>query len=350
MKLVSFILSIVVFYTTTLFAESQPKFKIGISLPLTGALSMHGNPIKNAMILAKENYDTNNQIQLIFEDDEFLAKNTTSAVKKLINADGASLIIVFGINQGLAVADIIEKAGIIFLSISVNRKVIENRKNAFLISPELTELTNLNILEAKRRNYQSIFAVSTIQDSCLLQREIFSAALKDRVVGTLDLLPSDTYLNDSAVRIKNKNVQAVFLSTLPPQGAILARRLKEIGFKGEIFSGIQEATLTELKVSDGALINSWTISNDDRNAGKFYQNYKLRFKEDARDFTTVAPRGYDAVKMILEGLKAGNISEYLIHLKNFEGAEGLLNADGKNGFSYPIALKRFTRSGLEFIQ
>lgn len=327
-------------------AEHSQPLKVGAVLPLTGPLSVQGVPFKNAMVLAQEELDPEHHIDLVFEDDAFLPRNTVSAAKKLIEKDTIGALIVFGTNQGLAVVDMAEQRKIPFLSINVNRAVVRNRSFASLLMPPLEVLTALNVAEAKRRGYRRIATVASIQDSCLLQKKIFEAAKVGELVSSQEIDPQDRDLRSAALRLLDGKPDAIFLSTLPPQGALLAKSVRQLGFQGDLFGGIQTAYLSELHASDGALENAWIVSAEDRHAEQYYTRYRRRFSSEPTDLSMYA---YDAIKLLIEGRKTADLNQFLHSVRDFKGTSGTFSSDSENGYTFQVALKQFTRTGYRYL-
>ena len=82
----------------------------GVVVPLTGGLASLGNSIKNSIQLASEKFDKEKHVSFLFEDDQYLPKNTTSAVTKFTQVDRVQCLIVFGSTPSIAVSDLAEKA------------------------------------------------------------------------------------------------------------------------------------------------------------------------------------------------------------------------------------------------
>ena len=68
-------------------AVCHKKLKVGVSLPLSGGMVASGEAVKNSILLAKTKYDKAQCVEFLFEDDQFQAKNTVTAVQKLLNID-----------------------------------------------------------------------------------------------------------------------------------------------------------------------------------------------------------------------------------------------------------------------
>jgi ABC-type branched-subunit amino acid transport system substrate-binding protein len=246
--------------------------------------------------------------------------------------------------------DLAERAGIPFYSLNVNRSILKDRENVFLFLPSIESLMEPLIKESKNRNLKKVFVVSTSQDSCILQAEIFKEKSGSEIVGIDEVAPAETNLGGLAVKIRSKAPDAVFASTIIPQGALLTKKLREVGFKGQIFASMQESSLSELALSNNTLLGAYVVSQDDRKARSFSEAYKKEFAESPSKQSDFAINGYIAFQLILEGLRAGDTQSYLSNLKDFPSALGPISADGHRGFTFPLALKKFTENGFEYLE
>jgi len=70
----------------------KEPIKIGAILPLSGPVSIFGNWIKEGIDLALKDINTN-RIKVIYEDSKLDAKEGVSAFNKLVDVDGAKIII-----------------------------------------------------------------------------------------------------------------------------------------------------------------------------------------------------------------------------------------------------------------
>ena len=328
--------------------QAAPKklLKVGVILPLTGPLSIQGVPMKNAMQMAKADFDRDNILELLFEDDGFLPRNTITAAKKLVMQDKVQSLIVFGTNQSLAIVDFVEQQKIPFISVNVNRSVVEGRKYSVMLMPDLQILTQKNIEEALRRNYRKVAIIATQQDSCLLQRKTFEDSGKFEVTYSDEVAPSEVSFYEHTSRIIAGKPDAVFLSVLPPQGSLIARALREKGYKGELFGGQQIANLSELNASNGALEGAWVVGGDDRDATDYYRHAKKQFKEIP---TTESIYTYDSINLILAAHKSGDVNHFLHTVKDFQGFGGRYSADGNNGFGLKAVAKEFSGKGFRYL-
>jgi branched-chain amino acid transport system substrate-binding protein len=351
LKAFLFTLIILSSFVQATLAQDNENFKLGIVLPLTSPANVHGVPIQRAIQLASLKLDSGSskRIELIFEDDAFKATNTVTAVQKLIHVDKVNAIIVFGTTMGNAVVDIIEKAKIPFLSLNVNRIVVKDKKYSFLMMPSIESMMTPLINEVKSRKYASIYQVASIQESCLLQAEIFKGISGLNIIDSSEVLPAEVSFTDLASRIKSKSPEAVFLSTLIPQGALIAKKLREMGYKGDLFAGPQESSLSELALSNNALLNAYLVSGDDRLGDSLFINYKNQYGVDPREESDWAIYAYNSFHLLLEGIKSGDVVKFLSELRDFESTLGPISADGERGFTFPVGIKKFTKNGFEYV-
>src|SRR5438105_2778161 len=76
--------------------DTRPVVKVGVLVSLSGDLATFGESYRNAIMMAQDDHPkTKYRYQLIYEDCEYSAAKTTTAVQKLINVDKVDSIITF---------------------------------------------------------------------------------------------------------------------------------------------------------------------------------------------------------------------------------------------------------------
>lgn len=213
--------------------------------------------------------------------------------------------------------------------------------------PSVESLTEQNILQAQKNGYKKVAIVATQQDSCLLQKKIFEESGKFQIVYSDEIISNDLNLKEVALKVVQSRPDAVFLSTMPPQGSTLAKFLRQLGYKADIFGGLQMANLAELKASDAALVGAWVVAGDDRHAHEYFERYYAKFKEYP---TAESIYAYDSFKLIYEALQSGKVlNQYLHTVNNFQGLGGKYSSDEKNGFKLQVVSKKFVEGGFEYL-
>lgn len=313
-----FLIISIFLFAVTCCAEDH-RVRCGVVTAQTGVMKSSGVGIKNAMVLASEDAGFNQNIEFLFEDDQFLPKNTVSVVKKLIALDKVDCLVVFGSTTSLAVADIAEQMKVPLIAIAISPEVVSGR--SYVLRAHLSSERQVETILPEIRNhiYKSVALVTTNQDATLSLREHFLPRTDLSVVLDEVINPDEVELKSLAVKIQSLHADSVFLNLLPPQGSGLARELKNIGFKGELFSGAPLANPSELKIAKGALDGAWFVSLDSVEAKDFFIQYRKRFSEEA---PIQSLYGYEAAWLISSLPAGGNIFENIIQAKSFKGFFG----------------------------
>ncbi len=339
----------------------ESKSRVGVSIALSGPLGIIGTTMKNAIILAQDDFDSDKSVLFIFEDDAFQPKNTVSIVNKFISTDRVDVVVVFGATTSLSVADITEKAKIPLVGITVLETLEKNRNYAVRFLSSTKDLGIKTAIEMKKRGYQKIAMASSIQDATLTLRDHVVENGEFDIVVNDEFLPSDLDFRSSILKMKSNNPDAIFLSLLPPQGSTFAKQLRESGFTGQIVGSLQMGSPSEIKLADSALNGTWIVTGDDRKIGDFVSRYKKRFPDS--DPFSEAVYVYDLTKMLIEAVKGGaakdgvvkdvaikreQINSYLHNVKDFNGALGVYGSDGKGSFTFGVVGKVITSDGFEY--
>jgi len=323
-------------------AHSQEKIKIGVIAPLSGSISTVGETLKNSVMLADISLDNNDLVEFIFEDDSFSPKNSVTAARKLISQDKVSGIIIFGSSTSLAVAPIAETEKIPTIAMALSEKVALSREYTFRLFFIVDDLAELAAKEAVKLNYQSLAIVTTTQDGMLAMRDKFLTTNKIKLLLNEEVAPEETDFRSTASKIARLNPSAVFLALLPPQPSSFSKQLRQLGYKGELFSGPQIQSLSEVAASNGALQQTWFVTQNDHTAKEFYNNYKQKFGDVSHPDGIY---GYEAARLFINGASNKDIFYYLSNLKEFHGIHGKYNYIGANTFASPVTVKRITKDG-----
>ncbi|MBN8548504.1 MAG: ABC transporter substrate-binding protein [Deltaproteobacteria bacterium] len=331
----------------TAIAESSKHVKVGVSIALTGPLSVVGETLKNAILLAQQKYDPQQRVQFIFEDDVFLPKNTVGIVNKFISEDKVDALIVFGASTSFSVVNVAEKNKIPLVGMTVLETLEQGKQYVLRFFVSTEDLNERTIAEFTKRNYKDVAVVATVQDATLRQRDHFIDAHVSKIVLSQEFLPADLDFRASVSRIRALNPAAVYIIMLPPQGSTFAKQLRASGYSGQIVGSLQLASPAEIKNSEGALVGAWIPSGDDRHAKDFYADYEKAYP-DAKAFSE-SVYAYDLAKLMIEAAASGDINRYLHSVKNFQGALGNYGSNGKNSFQFGVTVREVTKDGFRYL-
>jgi len=107
--------------------KAESRNKIGVIIPLSGPVSEVGESIRNGIEFSKNDFDPKDEVKLIFEDDQFQAKNTVNAMWKLIEIDKVDAVITFGGSTSSAVADIAERKSVPMIAVTALSSIGKNK-------------------------------------------------------------------------------------------------------------------------------------------------------------------------------------------------------------------------------
>ncbi|MBX7145471.1 MAG: ABC transporter substrate-binding protein [Oligoflexia bacterium] len=309
---------------------------VGVTVDLSGAVAPVGNAIRNAIVLAQEEFAPNGDVHFVFEDDGFQPKNTLTAIQKLRQSHGAEAFITFGSGTSLAAVAYTENAGLPLVALAISERVSQGKQFAVRHFVSTHALSAATVAEVKRRAYRRVAVISLQQEAMAAQRDEFKNALGERIAYEAEVLPTDTDFLAIATRVRASKADAVYLLLLPPQLSVVSKLLRSLQFKGDIFGSQPMGVSSEIAAAQGALEGAWYASSDDRAAQAMFDRYKQRFGGDR--YAELA-HAYDAAHLLINALRSGNTMGYLRNVNDFHGAFGTYKSDGENGFAIPATIK-----------
>lgn len=164
-------------------------------------------------------------------------------------------------------------------------------------------------------------------------RDLLKAAgVTEATTATID--PKQTIYSDAVNQINGSNAEAVFYGGYSPQAGPLAKQLKDAGFKGKFISG--DGVLDQSFVSgagaagaEGAVLTcacKLMTTQSSGELGRVAKRYKDLHKADPQVY---AGEGYDAARIFIEGMKAGNLTRADM-LEYVEGLTQIADAISKD--------------------
>ena len=327
--------------------SAGPVSRIGVVCPLTGSLAAVGISLKNSMLMADRELDAGQRVEFIFEDDGFDPKRTVSAVNKLLSADHADAIVVFGSGTALAVADMVERKRVPLLAMSMSEQVIGDRLYVYRFF--LTAQAQVRRLEEeiRRRGYKTIAVLAAQQEATVRLKNLLLDKISTKVLLNEEIVPAETDLRSVAAKVRIVNPEAVYLVLMPPQLSAMARQLRQAGYSGELFSTMQAQNRPEIEAAAGALEGLWFSSFDDSSADLFYEKYLQTFGESVMPDGAL---GYDAAKLLIAKPEGQNLPGFFGGLKKFSGIFGDYDLSEPKTFIPASAVKTVTDGRFQMLE
>jgi ABC-type branched-subunit amino acid transport system substrate-binding protein len=223
---------------TCMSATADDLLHLGMALPLTGAVAEYAEAYRHGVELGLSDHPTAKQrLRIVFEDHQYDAKQSLSAVRKLNMDPDIRLIFVWGFTPSDAVAPIAPGIQKPLLLASIN-PVSKDRPNILNVESSLETLVTPLKEYLQHRSYKPI-AIIAAQLGALVQcSEILKAALPPETILSSDIVSADVVDFRSIIaRLKGKNIEGVALLVGPDQARIFVQQSRELGFEPDYFGG-----------------------------------------------------------------------------------------------------------------
>ena len=333
-------LSLSVALGATLMAK---EIKVGVIMPLTGAIAGYGQMTKKGIDLANElkhtlkNGDT---LKLVYVDNAGDKTQTATATNKLIAKDKVVAIIgALTSSNSLVVAPIVKKAKTPTIApVSTNPKV--TRANPYMnracfIDPfqgKVGAKFAIDTLKAKT----AVVVIDKAQAYSVGLAKEFSKAFNKsgaKVVKKVFITSGDKDFKAILSTIKNANADIVYVPIYAPEMALIAKQAKQLGIKAKFIGGDGLGDPTLRKVAKDAA-NGIAYSDHFNEAAaptnvskKFIAAYKKKYNEETPAF---AANGADSYFVIFSAMnKCKNPSDKKCVAKNITKTR---NLEGVTGF------------------
>lgn len=348
-------------------SKKENVIEIGAVLPLSGDIAVYGKKMKQGLDLAQKEINSNGgidgkSVELIYEDDKGDAKESVSAVNKLINTDHIKIIIGGAISStALATVPIIDKNEVVLFSpAATNPKLSGMSKFFFRNWPsDVFDGTAMAQFASKELNLKNIAVLYVNNDWGLATSDLFiDTVMKHdgKIVIKESFEPNSTDFKTQLIKIKNSRPDALYLIAYQKEIINILKQKIQIGLSCQLLStyGFYDPEIIELTgdASEGTIITAPFYDSGSDNI--LIKNYVESFKKEYGEIPDIwSAQAYDALNIIASAYKNGSktsndVRDYISHLKNYEGVSGLTSFD-ENGDVYKPLRFLIVRNG-DFIQ
>lgn len=342
--------------------SSSPQKKeipIGVVLPLTGHLATLSPARKNSLELAREEINQSPllggaRIEFIIEDNGTTPEGTIAAYNKLIHRDGVSVIIgpfastttreAFPIaqqNQIVAISPTSAAQGLSEIGDFVFRSALTVDR----VVPGGVKTTHEKLgYQRVATIYQSDDVFSQSSNEAILQ------ALQQNgveVITTETFQTGDTDFSEQLTRIKELNLDAIFLSALPIEKEAVLIQVRQIGIPTEVHFITLALTAGNVQragpAAEGAIsITAWSSMSDTPGNRAFVENYTAKYNSEPDEFVA---QSYTTVHILANAIAAAPstdseaIRDAMANIRNLDTILGTFSFDPNGDAIYnPIIL------------
>ncbi|NHZ77774.1 ABC transporter substrate-binding protein [Massilia sp. CCM 8695] len=296
--------------------------KIGITGPLSGANAFAGKDNENGVRLALEELNAKKvsiggktiKFELKSEDDQGDPKAGVAVAQKLVDAGVHFVLGPYNSGVAIPASRIYNDAGAIMSTVGTNPKVTQSGyKGVFRIVASDTQLGgSMAGYAAKQLKLKTI---GVIDDRTAFGQGIAAEFVKQAKASGITVAGHE-FTTDKAsdfaailTKLKSKNIDAIFFGGYAPQGAPMARQMRQLGLNVKLLGGDtlcspEMAKLGGDAVGDNVLCAQGGAILDKQADGPGFQTrYKARFKQ-APDVYAAA--FYDQTMFMVQSMKAAN--------------------------------------------
>lgn len=334
--------------------DLKDEIDIGVVLPLSGNAAQYGKWIQNALELAKDEINIENQkhINLIYEDDRATPKDAVHAIKKLTTNDNVKII--FGSWASscvMAMAPIAEKKKILIFAEALSPNIKNAGEYIYRIQPDGSLYMKKLIEYFQKNNLDKIGVVYINNDFGIEQAKILKSNLNISYIKAYN--PEMKDFKSIIENIKESNLEHIIVLGYK-ETAYFYKQFYEMGLKNKIsiYGSVptenpEILTIAGSNATNGliyphhfkGIASNKTTSKEE----EFFKKYHTKYGQYPEGFAYLA---YEAMKFIIyptitqnEIIDTDKIKQYL-DTNTFTGLTSNIKFDKFGDVQREIYLKK----------
>ena len=369
MKRSLFLKSLLAIACSSALAQAQDEIVVGEFASLTGGSASFGQSSHKGTQLAIDEINAaggvlGKKLKLVTEDDQSLAGQPATIVRKLITQDKAIAILgEVASSKSLEAAPICQQSKVPMISpASTNPKVTEVGDYVFricFIDPFQGTVVSKFALS---KGYKNVALLTDVkQDYSVGLAEFFvkhftangGAITKEQKYST-----GDKDFKAQLTSLKGGKPDAIFVPGYYGEVALIAKQAKQLGIKAPLLGGDGWVGDSLLKVAGNALDGSFFSSHfsaEDKTPAvqEFVKKYQAKFGAVPDDMGAL---GYDSVMILADAIKRAGTTESaklrdaIAATKDFKGITGNITLDEKRNASKSAVMMTIAGGAFKFME
>jgi branched-chain amino acid transport system substrate-binding protein len=334
-------------------AADAPAIKVGAIFAVTGGAANLGGPEKKTaeMLVEKINKEggvNGHKIELIVKDSGSKPENAVSFAKQLIEEDKVLAIIGPSTSgETMQIKNICQESKTILLSCAAAETIVNPVASYVFKTPQKDSDAARRILQVMKNKGIKKIGVITSNDGFGIAGGLQLTNLAGIAGITIDINETydkqETDLTGILTKVKGKDVQAVVNWSIVPAQSMVAKNMKQIGLNVPLFqshgygnikyvqAGGEAANGTIFPCGRLLIADQLPDSNPQKKLLMEYKkDYESQYKEDA---STFGGHAYDAVLILVEGIKKAKSTDKDKVREAIENIKGLVGTAGVFSFS-----------------
>jgi len=323
---------------TTIFAK---EVKVGVIMPLTGALAGYGQMTKKGIDLANEMKSTlknGDKIKLVYVDNAGDKTQTANAVNRLNQEKVSAIIGALTSSNSLVVAPIVKREKIPTVApVATNKMVTYNNPymdRACFIDPFQGKVGAKYALQNGYK--KAVVIMDKAQAYSVGLAKNFMKYYKShggKVLKVLLISSGDKDFKAILANLKKANPDFIYAPIYTPEMALMARQAKMLGIKKPILGGdgLSDPTLIKVakKAANGIMFSDHfnEKATPTKLSKEFVEKYHKEYKESVPSF---AANGADSYFIIVDAMNKCKtisrdcIAKNITKTKKLEGVTGYI--------------------------
>lgn len=288
--------AVVLLWSGLLYAE-EPLFRVGVSVPLSGAFSEYGIAVRNGIQLALEEDSVALQkVQFKFEDDRYDPKLTVTNLQKFIASDQIDLFFVWGNEPALGAAPVAEKRKLPTVVVAQHPKAGAGYHYVIRFINSAEDYSSAIASQLRKLGFKRVAIVqSEISFFNILLAELEKSLTGDETLTIYEkFLPTDFDFRSAISKLKKQKFDALGVYLTPPQVSQFYKQAAEQGFVPPTFGTTTFESTSVMKNAlgfmRGAFYSHIGVSKE------FVDRYEKRFGDDVQ--ISYAANAYDFAQLV----------------------------------------------------
>jgi branched-chain amino acid transport system substrate-binding protein len=326
-----------------------PAIKIGVSGPLSGPNAFAGKDDENGARLAIEELNSKRAVmvagqalrfELVSEDDQGDPKAGVAVAQKMIDARVPFVLGPYNSGVAIPASRLYSQAGVVMSTVGTNPKITQaGYPNVFRIVASDSQAGAS--IAAYAAHVLKLRRVGVVDDRTAFGQGIADEFVRQAKASGIEIagreFTSDKASDFSAIltALKAKHIDAIFFGGYAPQGAPLARQMKQLGLNARLLGGDtlcspEMATLGGDAVGENVLCAQGGAMLERQARGAAFQaRYQQRF---GRKPDVYAAAFYDQAMFIAQAIRSVNSTDpsvvaAALHNMNYQGVAGVYSYD-----------------------
>lgn len=330
--------------------------KIGVVSFLSGGGAAYGEAIRQGLELATDeiNAKGKTKLELVFEDSKGEKNEAINATNKLIHKDNVLAIIGPTLSgEMFAAGPIASQAGVSIMGTSTTAEGITDIGD-YVFRNSLPESLALPSVVKKAKEKLGLKKVAIMysnnNDFTVSGFKTFEQAIKDNGLETVTVetfADKDTDFSAQLTKIAALKPDAIFISALYQEAALILKKAREIGVTVPVIgnNGFNSPQLIKLagSAAEGAVVASpWYPGKEDEKVKNFVAAFKAKYNKEPDQFSAQA---YDALYIMANAIEnAGSttdrkkLRDSLATVKDFQGVTGKFAFDAKRNPAMDVTI------------